>query len=146
MTAKDTRSAAENEPLVVFDVGNTNTVCGVWIGDELAEDLRLASSLERTADEYGALLLALLRRAGVDPAGICGVVIASVVPPLHQTFELLSRKYLHCEPLFVEVCRSATTIRSKWARTVSSTPSRHVSSTVHRSSWSISAPRRRSTS
>lgn len=102
MTTARARSAAANEPLVVFDVGNTNTVCGVWVGDDLVEDLRLASSLERTADEYGALLLPLFRRAGLDPAATSGVAIASVVPPLHQTFELLSRKYLHCEPLFVE--------------------------------------------
>lgn len=91
-----------NDPLVVLDVGNTNTVCGVWLGDELVEDLRLSTSPERTADEYGALLLPLFRRAGVEPAAACGVVIASVVPPLHQTFELLSRKYFHREPLFVE--------------------------------------------
>jgi type III pantothenate kinase len=102
MSAQGARSTATNEPVMVFDVGNTHTVCGVWVGDELAEDLRLASSLERTADEYGALLLPLLRRAGVEPEDTGGVVIASVVPPLHQTFDQLSRKYFHREPLFVE--------------------------------------------
>lgn len=102
MSRSGVRSTAHDEALVVFDVGNTNTVCGLWVGDDLVEDLRLASSVERTADEYGALLLPLFRRAGVDPASTRGVVIASVVPPLHQTFTQLSRKYFHREPLQVE--------------------------------------------
>lgn len=89
-------------PLVVFDVGNTNTVCGVFVGDELVEDLRLSTAADRTADEYGAALLPLFRRAELDPANAGAVVISSVVPPLHQTFEALARRYFRCEPLFVE--------------------------------------------
>ena len=48
--------------LVVIDVGNTNTVFGVYDGDRLIHDVRLSTSTERTADELGALLLPLFAR------------------------------------------------------------------------------------
>ena len=52
---------------MLVDVGNTNTVFGVYRGDELAESFRLSTDTERTADEYGALLLPLFTRAGSTP-------------------------------------------------------------------------------
>lgn len=93
---------ASGNVVMVMDVGNTHAVCGLYRGDELVEDLRLATRSERTADEYGALLLPLLRRAGLEPGQVEGVAIASVVPPLHDTLELLARRYFDCEPLFVQ--------------------------------------------
>ena len=46
--------------LIVVDVGNTNTVCGVFQGDKFIADFRLSTDVDRTADEYAALLLPLL--------------------------------------------------------------------------------------
>jgi type III pantothenate kinase len=88
--------------LVAVDVGNTNTVFGVFRGDELAESFRLSTDTERTADEYGAVLLPLFRRAGLDPAETEGVIYSSVVPPLHPTLDALARRYFGRAPLFVE--------------------------------------------
>jgi type III pantothenate kinase len=88
--------------LIVIDVGNTNTVCGVFRGDEIQRDFRFSTDIDRTADEYASLLLPLLSAAKLDPATASGVIICSVVPPLNLTFELLSRRYFHQEPLFVE--------------------------------------------
>ena len=92
----------ESPTLIVVDAGNTNTVVGVYRGDELLAHYRLSTSPERTDDEYGAALLGLFARSGLDPAEAESVVIASVVPPLNPVFERLSRKYFGREPLFVE--------------------------------------------
>lgn len=88
--------------LIVVDVGNTNTVCGVFEGDELLADFRLTTDVDRTADEYAALLLPLLAKSEIDPAEAVGVVICSVVPPLTPSFQQLSQRYFHQEAFFVE--------------------------------------------
>jgi type III pantothenate kinase len=86
----------------LVDVGNTNTIFGVFRGDELVESFRLSTDSERTADEYGALLLPLLTRAHLDPETIEAVVISSVVPPLAPTLDRLSWRYFGKKPLLVE--------------------------------------------
>jgi type III pantothenate kinase len=91
-----------SELLIVFDVGNTNTVCGVFRGDEILRDFRISTDIDRTADEYAALLLPLLNASGLAPEDAASVVVCSVVPPLNLAFEILSRRYFQQEPLFVE--------------------------------------------
>ncbi len=93
---------ADDELLVVVDVGNTNTVFGVYRGDRLVESFRLSTDTERTADEYGSLLLPLFSRSGIDPLAADAVVISSVVPPLHLTLDHLAQRYFGKRPLFVE--------------------------------------------
>jgi type III pantothenate kinase len=88
--------------LVLVDVGNTNTVFGIYQGDELVESFRLSTDTERTADEYGSLLLPLFTLRRVDPLTAEAVVISSVVPPLHPTLERLARRYFGQKPLFIE--------------------------------------------
>src|SRR5437764_2931990 len=88
--------------LVLVDVGNTNTVFGVYLGEELVDSFRLSTDRERTADEYGSLLLPLFDRAGLDPRKSEAVVISSVVPPLHLTLDQMARRYFGKKPLFIE--------------------------------------------
>jgi type III pantothenate kinase len=94
--------SAKEELLIVVDVGNTNAVFGVYRGATLTESFRIATERERTADEYAALLLPLLTRAGVEPREADAVVISSVVPPSKPALELLSRRYFGRQPLFIE--------------------------------------------
>jgi type III pantothenate kinase len=102
------RAAAAGDPesdrglLVLLDVGNTNIVLGVYRGDELVESFRLGTVAERTADEYGAVLLPLFQRAGLEPRDATAVVISSVVPPLNPTCDRLSRRFFGREPMLVE--------------------------------------------
>ncbi len=100
------RSAAGSGPddglLVLVDVGNTNTVFGMFRGDEMIGSFRLSTDAERTADEYGAQIVPLFARAGVDPADAEAVVVSSVVPPLRPTLERLAQNFFHREPLFIE--------------------------------------------
>jgi type III pantothenate kinase len=88
--------------LLLIDVGNTNTVVGIHRGDDLLASFRLSTDSDRTADEYGALVLPLFARFGVDPAAADAVVVASVVPPLNPTLERLARRYFGRAPLFIE--------------------------------------------
>lgn len=88
--------------LMLVDVGNTNTIFGIHRGERLIESFRFSTDRERTADEYGALLLPLFERAGIEPREAEAMVISSVVPPLHPTLERLGVCYFGTEPLFIE--------------------------------------------
>ena len=88
--------------LVTIDVGNTHTVIGLYEGDHLLHHWRISTNPERTTDEHGVMLNALMQGAGLDtPLKPESVAIACVVPPLNQTFEHLAHRYFHCEPLMV---------------------------------------------
>ena len=63
--------------LLTIDVGNTNTVLGVFRGDELIANWRLTTARLQTVDEYGVLTRNLFTLAGLDGAAIGGVIISS---------------------------------------------------------------------
>jgi len=88
--------------LLVLDVGNTNTVLGVFRGAELAAHWRLTTARDQTADEYGILTRNLLSLAGLESQSINGMIISSVVPPLNATLAALAERYFGTEALFVE--------------------------------------------
>jgi type III pantothenate kinase len=88
--------------LLTVDVGNTNTVLGVFEGEDLRVHWRLTTRREQTADEYGILVRNLFRGSEVQPDRIDGVALASVVPPLTPVLVALARQYLGHEPLVVE--------------------------------------------
>ncbi len=88
--------------LVAIDLGNTNTVLGVFEGAELRAHWRLATRREQTADEYGILVRNLFASSGLAPAAIEGVALASVVPPLTPVLVASSKQHLNLEPLVVE--------------------------------------------
>ena len=86
--------------LLAIDVGNTNTVLGVYEGNSLRRHWRIQTDPERTVDEYGVLLQNLYGSAALTPK-IDGAIISCVVPPLAATVESVSREYLHVEPVVV---------------------------------------------
>ncbi|MGA2718335.1 MAG: type III pantothenate kinase [Candidatus Acidiferrales bacterium] len=88
--------------LLTLDVGNTNTVLGVFRGKELVAHWRLTTARDQTVDEYGILTRDLFTLAELEPKAINGIIISSVVPPLNRTLAEMSRKYLSQKPLFVE--------------------------------------------
>lgn len=95
-------SRSGDDVLVVVDVGNTNTIFGVYEGDRLVDSFRISTDTERTADEYAALVLPLLARASVDAADAESMIISSVVPPLNPVFEELGNRYFGLVPRFIE--------------------------------------------
>src|SRR5271167_3976570 len=88
--------------LLTMDVGNTNTVLGVFRGTELLANWRLTTSREQTIDEYSILARALFTLPSLAPQEIDGVVISSVVPPLNSTLAGMSERYFNLPALFVE--------------------------------------------
>jgi type III pantothenate kinase len=89
--------------LLTIDVGNTNTVLGVFRGPELIANWRLTTAREQTVDEYGVLTRNLFTLAGLDRNDITGVIISSVVPPVNWTLGEMSRVYFGKNALFVEL-------------------------------------------
>lgn len=87
--------------LLVLDVGNSNTVIGLFEGERLAAHWRVVTRRDRTTDEYYILFKELLGIAGIGDGDVEGVAIASVVPPLLPVLVDLSRKYFNREPLAV---------------------------------------------
>ncbi|HLZ90277.1 MAG TPA: type III pantothenate kinase [Candidatus Acidoferrum sp.] len=88
--------------LLTIDVGNTNTVLGVFRGEELIANWRLTTARQQTVDEYGVLTRNLFTLAGLDRDGIRGVIISSVVPPVNWTLAEMARIYFGQKALFVE--------------------------------------------
>ena len=88
--------------LLVMDVGNTNTVLGVYDGARLLAHWRLTTVRDRTVDEYGILARNLLSLAAIDAASIDAIIIASVVPPMNGVLEAMAQSYFRVQPLFVE--------------------------------------------
>lgn len=88
--------------LLVMDVGNTNTVLGVFRGSELLAHWRLTTARDQTGDEYGILTRDLFTLASLEPREIDGVIISSVVPPLNTRLAEMAEKYFGLNALFVE--------------------------------------------
>ena len=87
--------------LLVIDVGNTNTVLGVFQDAQLRSQWRLATNREQTADEYGILIRNLLSMEGIERGQIAGIMIASVVPPLNPILAETTEKYFHQKAVFL---------------------------------------------
>jgi type III pantothenate kinase len=87
--------------LLALDVGNTNTVVGVFEGKTLLRHWRLSTRHEGTRDEYAMLIKGLFDFAGVDFQRVSAVIISSVVPPLEGPLEEMVRHYFKVEPMVV---------------------------------------------
>ena len=90
--------------LLTIDVGNTNSVLGVFDGEEVVEHWRIATDPVRTADELAVTLRGLLSQsAKVESAGLDGIALCSTVPSvLHEMREMLGRYYEDLPALIVE--------------------------------------------
>ncbi len=87
--------------LLVIDVGNTNTVLGVYDGDELLRHWRLQTHQGRTSDEHGIFLRQLFELSGLAAGDVDRAIISCVVPPMERLLKEMIRVYFSCEPLVV---------------------------------------------
>lgn len=87
--------------LVAIDVGNTNIVIGVYKDRRRLFHFRIATSAEKSRDEYGLLFIQLLNNKGVCKEDIEGVIISSVVPPVMYSLERAVKDYLGKTPVVV---------------------------------------------
>jgi type III pantothenate kinase len=98
--------------LLVLDVGNTNTVLGVFKAtpgeqgavhfSNLIAHWRVSTTKTQTVDEYGVLFRNLFAMNGLDVSSVQGTVISSVVPPLDSTLREVCERYFRMKPLFIE--------------------------------------------
>src|SRR5947207_7204639 len=115
--------------LLALDVGNTNTVLGLYRLDEesgaaaergaeetgsaaaqvrlraehkLAAHWRVTTHRTQTSDEYGVLFVNLFNMSGISVDQVHHIIISSVVPPVETTLRRVCEKYFHLQPLFVE--------------------------------------------
>ncbi|WP_243388439.1 type III pantothenate kinase [Bacillus kexueae] len=87
--------------ILVLDVGNTNTVIGVYEKEELKHHWRIETSRNKTEDEFGMLIKSLFEHVSLTFADIKGIIISSVVPPIMFALERMCQKYFHLKPLVV---------------------------------------------
>src|ERR1700732_58266 len=104
--------------LLVIDVGNTNTVLGVFerVAHRAGEDVttdppaherlvanwRVGSHLNRTVDEYGVIFRNLFSMDNLEVSAVHGIVISSVVPPLDPVLRTCCERYFNTKPLLME--------------------------------------------
>ncbi len=88
--------------LLVIDVGNTNTVLGVYRKEELLHYWRLTTARDRTADEWGVLIRTLFQIGDISNDTVSAVAISSVVPPARPAMEEMAVRYFGVQPLFIE--------------------------------------------
>jgi len=87
--------------LLAIDVGNTDTVLGLYDGDELIYDWRIRTVVDHTVDEYGLLILSLYKSRRVSSRVIKDIIISCVVPPMMNILEPVCRKYFDIKPFIV---------------------------------------------
>ena len=87
--------------LLAIDLGNTNLTFGIFEGDQLRHDWRLATRRDSMPDELGLSMVQLMRQEGFDPKSVDAVVVASVVPPLNSALVQAIERYFDREPLVV---------------------------------------------
>ena len=110
--------------LLVLDVGNTNTVLGVYetavtgfagkgsanparsggpgSAPRLLAHWRVATVMTHTVDEYGVLFRNLFAIGKIEAEDVRGIIISSVVPPMDSTLREVCERYFKLKPLFVE--------------------------------------------
>ena len=87
--------------LLAIDVGNSQTVCGIFQKGSLSCHWRLKTDRQKTADELAARFLSLFTMQDIAFKDISGVIIASVVPTQQQAWQEFSSTYTECTPLLV---------------------------------------------
>ncbi|SMC17993.1 pantothenate kinase [Desulfacinum hydrothermale DSM 13146] len=87
--------------LLVMDIGNTNTVLGLFDQERLLHDWRIRTEVNTTVDEYAILLKNLFETRDLRFEAVTDIIISCVVPPLLNNAERFCQKYFHLEPLIV---------------------------------------------
>jgi type III pantothenate kinase len=88
--------------IFVIDVGNTNTVLGIYDGHTLLQDWRVRTVQSGTEDEFNVLVTNLLNLSRINTRDIRKTVISCVVPPMVSILESFCRKYLGHAPQWVD--------------------------------------------
>jgi type III pantothenate kinase len=83
--------------LLAVDVGNTNTVLGVFTGDKLEHSWRVKTDARATADEAALLFRGLL----AELPRVTGIVTCSTVPAVLRELRVMLRRYYDDVPTVI---------------------------------------------
>ncbi|WP_100405953.1 type III pantothenate kinase [Bacillus solitudinis] len=87
--------------ILVIDVGNTNIVLGVYEGKELLHHWRMATSRQKTEDEYAMVVKTFFDHEKLSFDNVEGIIISSVVPPIMFSLEQMCKKYFQLQPMII---------------------------------------------
>ncbi len=87
--------------ILTMDIGNTNTVLGLYDGKELKTHWRISTDRNKTPDEYGMLFKNLFESASIDNDAVNSIIISSVVPPILRILKKTAYRYFDVKPLVV---------------------------------------------
>lgn len=87
--------------IFVIDIGNTNTVLGVFANDKLCYEWRIQTDRHKTEDEFAMLFKSLFADRGLSFSQIDSIVISSVVPPIMYALEKMCHTYFDINPYIV---------------------------------------------
>ena len=87
--------------LLAIDIGNTNTVLGLFKDGKLAHDWRIRTEVNMTIDEYAIILRSLFAVHEIPLGSVSNVVISCVVPPVLNAVEQFCRRFFRTTPVVV---------------------------------------------
>ena len=96
--------------LLVIDIGNTNTVIGVYDGRNLVKDWRIRTERRTTEDEFNILASNLFSEGNISSKKIDKTIISCVVPPMVTILDSFCRKYLGHAPHWVDAMSAGSTL------------------------------------
>ncbi len=91
----------DNSTILVIDVGNTNSECGIFQGNKLIDSWRFVTKTPRTSDEYAVVFRGFLKDAKLKPKNISDVIISSVVPNIMHSLVNAVKKLFRIKPIIV---------------------------------------------
>lgn len=98
---------------MAVDIGNTQTVLGLFEGEELRGRWRMATEVHRTADELGVVSDSLLRLRGLGLEQVEALIVSSVVPGLDRSYKNLAEKILEI-PFYAVTARMKTGLENRY--------------------------------
>jgi len=87
--------------LLALDIGNTNTVLGLFKDGRLTHDWRIRTEVNMTIDEYAITLRSLFAVHGIPLDSVSNVIISCVVPPVLNSAERFCQNYFRTDALVV---------------------------------------------
>ncbi len=85
----------------VLDVGNSNIKCGLFRDGKLLNSWRIATDMDRTADEYGIQIISFLKHGNHRAEDVQGIIISSVIPSINYTLQHMCSIYFNKTAMFV---------------------------------------------
>ncbi|MCG9479604.1 MAG: type III pantothenate kinase [Actinomycetia bacterium] len=88
--------------LLAIDVGNTQTVIGLFDNSTLINSWRMVTPRHETSDEIGSSIMGFINNCGYDPAGIDHIVVSCVVPMINEEIKRMGQRYFKSEVFLVD--------------------------------------------